>query len=157
MGKGSRTRARSLRLTDLWSRRSTQPASATYLSCNDVVVRPESSHASNSRHGNLSDNVRLVTADPRGVFDGATLISPSDPPGVVQDSDVRYAPSCTPVFASDSILDRTGPNFNSNSTVISVARSRPSLVVDPIPLFSSDSSTSISATDSPLPANKRRL
>ena len=157
MGKGSRTRVRSLRLTDLWSRRRTQPAFAHSISLNDVVVRPESSSSSNSRHSTCADNVLLVTVDPRGALDGAISISPSNPLGDAQDSNVLYAPPCTPVLASDSIMDPSGPKFYINSTVSTAARVRPSMVVDPPPIFPSVLSASISDTDSPLPPNKRRL
>ena len=162
MSKGPRTRVRSLRLTDLWSRRRTLPACPLP----SVVGRLDS--ISNSISTSISNNVMvfdgapLVTAVPRGALDGVThvpvmagLSSPPNPSGEVQTSDIKYVLSCAPVFVSDSLMDVKCPSFPNNSTITSAAWLPPPTGTDQLPPGPSVSGAIATNTAQNLATNKR--
>ena len=158
MGKGSRTRVRPLRLTDLWSRRRTSPACTAFpISDINVVVSPECS-SFHSSSLNMTDGALLDTVASSGVIVGATSGT------VVSD---RYPPSISPVGVLDSValpypsvntrhdvLDLPCSSHNLNSTIPFAVGSRPAAVADLSPLVASVSVAINSVTGHLSPASK---
>ena len=141
MGKGSRTRVRPLRLTDLWSRQRTPIAcTSNFFSDINVVVSTKcgSSHSSSF---NFTVGALLDTVTPPGGIAGpapdaveSVRFPPSLSPGRVLVSDAsRYPTVNAPDFSSNSLLESSLFDPNNNSTLAAVGGSRPVAAADPPP------------------------